>query len=314
MNWGELKSSVRALMDELSARGALLPNIKVADILMKLKYFINPVLYELAQTTGRLAAVQYVTLNPVLNTLTYDTSSIKKHLPGIDWSFELAGAKACFFECNGPATVTIDEKIAGVWNNLETINITSTVTALTEYRRLITASDPANTIRLRFTGDYAYDFRNYILYPYTWPTAADVQQHRPYFEVALASDYLKLNAVLAKRDTRQYVSFNQYTVRESDGKLVVDRYLAPLELLVQYWRKPVGPAFTGVDTTDDLLTIDATDEAVHLVPLGVAAKVLLSEKDETAGMILQNLYEAGKVQLVGTGGPYAGTIVSKSEW
>ena len=314
MNWGELKSSVRALIDELSSRGALLPNIKVADILMKLKYFINPVLYELAQTTGRLAAVQYVTLNPVLNTLAYDTSSIKKHLPGIDWSFELAGAKACFFECNGPATVTLDEKIAGVWNNLETIDITSTVTALTEYRRLITASDPANTVRLRFTGDYAYDFRNYILYPYAWPTAAAVQQHRPYFEFALASDYLKLNTVLAKSDTRQYVSFNQYTVRDSDGKLVVNRYLAPLELLVQYWRKPVMPAFTGVDTTDDLLTIDATDEAVNLVPLGVAAKVLLSEKNETAGMILQNLFEAGKAQLVGKDGSYAGTIVSKSEW
>ena len=314
MNWGELKSSVRSLMDELSSRGALLPNIKVADILMKLKYFINPVLYELAQTTGRLAAVQSVTLNPVLNTLTYDTSSIKKHLPGVDRSFELAGAKACFFECNGPATVTIDEKIAGVWNNLETINILSTVTALTEYRRLITASNPAHTIRLRFTGDYAYDFRNYILYPYTWPTAADVQQHRPYFEFALASDYLKLNTVLAKSDTRQYVSFNQYTVRASDGKLVVNRYLAPLELLVQYWRKPVVPAFTGVDATDDLLTIDAIDEAVNLVPLGVAAKVLLSEKNETAGMILQNLFEAGKAQLVGKDGSYAGTIVSKSEW
>ena len=314
MNWGELKSSVRALLDELSSRGALLPTIKVADILMKLKYFLNPVLYELAQTTGRLAAVQSVTLNPVLNTLTYDTSSIKKHLPGVDRSFELAGAKACFFECNGPATVTIDEKIAGVWNNLETINILSTVTALTEYRRLITASNPAHTIRLRFTGDYAYDFRNYILYPYTWPTAADVQQHRPYFEFALASDYLKLNTVLAKSDTRQYVSFNQYTVRASDGKLVVNRYLAPLELLVQYWRKPVVPAFTGVDATDDLLTIDAIDEAVNLVPLGVAAKVLLSEKNETAGMILQNLFEAGKAQLVGKDGSYAGTIVSKSEW
>ena len=304
---------MRALMDELSSRGALLANIKVADILFKAKYFVNPVLYDLASTTAKLAKTQSYILNPLCNALNQDTSSMKKHLPGVDASYEVVGAQSCFFECSGPATVTIDENINGVWTNLSTITIDATVTTLTEYRRLITASSLLNSVRLNFSGAYAYDYRNYILYPYTFMDEASVQQSRPAFEFDLPTDFLKLNQWLAKSDARQYKPYSNVTMLATK-KFAINRYEAPLELQLVYWRKPTLLTFTGVDATDDAQVLDCTEDSSMIVALGVASKCLLSEKDETAGIVLRNDFEASKSNLVGNDTSYAGNIITTTEW
>lgn len=313
MQWIEVKNQIRALMDELSSRGAILAGIKVADILLKARYFVNPVLYDLATTTAKLAKTKNYTLNPLMNLLNQDTSTIKKHLPGIDVAYELVGAKSCFFECSGPATVTIDEKINGVWTNLQTITISSSVTTLTEYKRLITASSSTNSIRLNFSGLYAYDYRNYILYPYTFPTETDIQQHRPSFEFNLPTDFLKLNQWLAKSESRQYKPYSNVTMLPTK-KFAINRYESPLELQLVYWRKPTLLTFTGVDAVDDIQELDCTEDAAQIVFLGVASRCLISEKDETAGIVIRNDYEAAKSGLPGNDTGYSGNLVTNVEW
>jgi len=313
LQWIDIKNQIRASMDELTSRGVLLANIKVADILAKSKHFINPILFDLASTTAKLAKTQNYTLNPLCNLLSQDTSSIKKHLPGVDVPYELVGAKACFFECSGPATVTIDEKIDGVWTNIETITILASTTNLTEYKRLISTSSPTNSIRLNFSGNFSYDYRNYILYPYDFPDEASIQQHRPAFEFDLPSDYLMLDQWMAKSDARQYRPYSNVSMLPT-RRFAINRYEAPLELQLVYWRKPTLLTFTGVDTVDDIQVLDCTEDAAQIVSLGVTASCLISEKDETGGMVIRNMYEVAKATLPGNDDFYAANFVVNSEW
>lgn len=51
-----------------------------------------------------------------------------------------------------------------------------------------------------------------------------------------------------------------------------------------------------------------------LVALGVASKCLISEKDETAGIVLRNDYEATKASLPGNDSGFSGSIVTHVEW
>ncbi|MHB8916536.1 MAG: hypothetical protein ACYC4H_00800 [Desulfocucumaceae bacterium] len=314
ITYGELKSQVRSLMDEYSSRGTLLPTTKVADLLNKISFFVNPILFDLANTTGKLAAVKTTPLNPVYNSTSQDTSSIKQHLPGTDFSITLTNALSCFFECIGPATVVIEQSAdSGVtYTAIETISIASSVVEFTEYRRLITPGASTNVIRLRFTGSYVYSFRNYVLYPYTWTTAADVQQHRPWFIFDLPTNWLTKNRIMVRKDTRQYVplSSGDYSISE-DKKFNVNRFIAPADIQILYWRKPtlIVPA-----TVADSDILDTTDEAAQVMYLGVASLALISEKDETAGIVARNDYELKKTFLTGNDGSYSGSIVSAMEW
>jgi len=316
MNWLEVKNQMRASLDELSSRGAIIPNVKVADILAKAKYFVNPIIYDLASTTGRLAKSQSYIVNPLCNSLSYDTSSIKQHLPGTDFSITLTNARATFFEAGYPGEIVIEESAdnGATYTEIETINVPSTVTAFAEYKRLIFPSLSTNLVRLRFTGDYVYSFRNYILYPYSWPTEADVQQHRSSFEFDLPSDYLMLDQWMAKYDARQYRPYSNVTMLPTK-KFAVNRYEGPLELQLVYWRKPNLLVFTGIDATDDAQELDCTEDASQIVALGIAAKCFLSEKDETAGMVMQNLYEVSKATLPGNDNFYAANfVINNNEW
>lgn len=298
MNYGELKAKVLKLIDEYSSRGTVLSKNKTADILYKIQGLVNSIQMDLASTYAKLPAIYKIVQNPVENELLKDTSTIKNHLPGEDFTVERQGARSVFFESTGPAEIHIEEYVNGAWNTLETISIPASQITFQEYRRLINPSDTNNNVRLRFSGDYVYQFRNYHLYGVTWPDQDSVQQWRPYFLYDLPSDFLKLNYVEVRRQTRQYTSFQDFHLR-SDNKIAFNRYVAPAEFLVHYFRKPVSLTFTGDDAVDDAQTIDALDEAAEIMPLAVAGEVLLSEKDETRGAFLLNMYEARKANLPG---------------
>lgn len=311
MNWVELKYATRAAINELSSRGTILPVTKVADLEKQLKYFINPLLFELASTTGKLAATKSYVLNPVDNALGMDTSAIKL-FSGTDFIVEQIGARAYWFECTGPATVYVEEQRGGVWLNLETIT-TQAGDEFSEHKGLIAPQNTANKVRLRFSGTVPYSFRNYKLYGYPWTAADQIQQNRPDFRFDAPADFLKLNQMMIRRDARQFVPFNDYKWQEPDC-FWVNRYYGAIEIVMKYWRKPTVLAWTEPEDIDPAATIDATADAVQILPLGLAAKAMIAAKDETSGMVLQNLWEAAKAQLPGNDGNYAGAIVPRTEW
>lgn len=310
MNYGQIKSKVLKLLDEIGTSGSFKTT---GDVLAKIPEFTYDAMMDLAATTAKIAAVQYITHNPVCNELAKDTSSVKKHYPGIDFSVELAGAQAAYFECSGPATVYIEEFSNGGWITLEQIDIAVTAQTMQEFKRLITASSSTNNIRLRFAGDNLYDFRNYILYPYAFPSQDAVQVHKPYFEYAFNADFLKFDKVMIKRDSRQYVPLTDYILRP-DKKIAVNRYLAPAELLIHYWRKPTELTITGNTTTDEAQELDIAEDAALIIPFYVAGMIANSEDNTTKGLVMLNQYEAKKVNLVGNDSGYSGAISSVYGW
>ena len=109
VTYGQIRSSALKLLDEWSSRGALQAANKTADYGYKIQQIVNESIYELASTNAKLPATFLIAHNPVKNTLADDTSSLRQHLPGVDFSITLLNAKACFFEAIYPATVVIEQ-------------------------------------------------------------------------------------------------------------------------------------------------------------------------------------------------------------
>lgn len=311
MIYKELVDATLKLIDEYSSRGVVTAAIKTADIRAKIPDAVNQICMDLATTTGKLAKEWQIINYPVLNDSSKDTSSIKNHIPGTDdYIATLTGARAYFLEVSGHYDIVIEESISGVWTEL--VELTPTVgsepTTFTELKGLLTPSSLTNSVRMRCTGDYIYPYRNHILYPYTFPTADDVQQNRPFFLYDLPADWLKLNNVMIRKDTRQWTSFAEYKV--TSEQFGFNRY-ATGEILVNYWRKPtaIAVADTTNPTTAELAQIiDATTDAAQVTPLGVAGMVTVKDDPAMSSYFL-NLYESRKFQLVQNDGSYGVTAV-----
>lgn len=197
---------------------------------------------------------------------------------------------------------------------LQTITI-ATTTVFTEYKRLITPTLPTNWVRLRFTGDYVYDFRNYVLYDVTWPSEADIQQHRPIFEIALPADFFTLNEAFIKNDGRQNIPLNSGYFITPDKKFCFDSYLVnPAEIIVNYWRRPNLLTFTGVDATDEAQTIDLTDDAAIIIPWNVAGEIFKSEQMMGPGGYLINQFMVKRDSLISNKSNYSSTILNVNNW
>ena len=312
MNYKELKEHTLQLLNKYSTRGKELAPTKTADIRLKIENFINTELMDLATTTGKLRASKTYVIKPIYNELSRDTSSIKTHLPGQDFAIELPGAKSYFFEVQGPATVTVDEFADGVWVNLETIAIAETVPEFTEYKGLITASSDTCRVRLNFSGNYIYNYRYYVLYPYTFPAEEDVQQHRPFFLYDLPADYLDTENVMIRRDQRQWVPCVGYILDIANRRIGLNRYQEG-EVILNYYREPVLIAITGVDEVDDAQIIDATPDGAYALALGVASLVT-AKNDPAASAYFNNLFEVKKANMLSGEGMYTQAIISVNGW
>ncbi len=312
MDYGQLQTQVLQLLNKYSTRGKELAPSKTADIRLKIESFINTELIDLATTTGKLRASKTYVVKPVYNELSRDTSSIKTHLPGTDFAIELTGAKSYFFEAQGPAAVTVDEYIDGEWVNLEAITIIETKPEFTEYKGLITPSSDTNRVRLNFSGDYVYNYRYYVLYPYTFPAAEEVQQHRPHFLFDLPDDYLSVENVMIRRDKMQWVPNINHILDLANHKIGLNRHQEG-EVILNYYRKPVLIALTGIEEVDNAQAIDTTPDGAYALALGVASLVT-AKNDPATSAYLNNLYEVKKANMLDNESNYTQAIISVNGW
>lgn len=312
ITYGQIKDTTLQLLDEYSSRGAVLSATKTADYNLKIQSFTNSTIYDLASTTAKIPAVFHVVHNPIKNKLSDDTSTMKVHLPGQDFSISLKNAQSTFFETTGPATVVIEESYNGTtFSPLETIDVPASQVSFAEYKRLIFPSSPSNIVRLRFTGNYIYNFRNYILYQYSWPTEADIPQHRPYSEYPLPADFFDIDSVFIKKDIR--IPYLNYVLTQ-DKKIAVRTYEPPMELEVNYWRRPNLLTFTGTDDIDDAQVIDLDDDAAIIIPWFVAGDILNSEQLLKEGKQRLEQAEIKRRNLIKNKSNYGQTIINVTGW
>ena len=313
VNYGQIRSSVLKLLDEFSSRGALQAANKTADYGFKIQQLVNESIMELASTTAKLPKTLLIPHNPIKNALSDDTSSIKQHLPGTEFSISLQNAKSCFFEVARFGEIVLEESSDGVnYATIETITVPSTIEGFAEYKRLITPTLPTNTVRLRFTGDSVYSFRNYVLYQYSFPTAADVQQHRPFFIYDPPADFLDLNYVEIKRDARQYIPYSNM-IKTPENQLVLNAFESPSEFLVHYWRKPNLLTFTDVAVTDDAMLIDLRDDAALIIAYNAAGTIQNSEEDGRGDRNLKK-YTEKRMNLISSTASHVSSLANSYSW
>ena len=109
VNYGQIRSATLKLLDEYSSRGSLQAANKTADYNFKIQTLVNESIMELASTNAKLPKTFLIAHNPIKNTLSDDTSTLRQYLPGSDYSITLVNAKACFFEASYPAEIVIEE-------------------------------------------------------------------------------------------------------------------------------------------------------------------------------------------------------------
>ena len=306
MNYNGVQTAVLKLLDEYSRKGNPAAPSKTVDYRIKIPEATNSILMNLAGTTGKLPAEWEIINFPVLNESTRDTSKLQNHIPGTDDIIAtLPGARSYFLEVSGHYHVVIEEKIDDWWDVLADLQPIpgNEPTTFTEVKGLLTPSSTTNAVRIRLTGNYVYPYRHQILYPYSFPSAAEVQQNRAWFEQPLPADWLKFNNAMIRRDIRQWVPFAEYKLTPTH--FAYNRY-ATGEIIVNYWRKP--KAIVVVDprnpTADELAqVIDAMPDATEIVPLGVAGTILVGDDNNASSYLLQ-LYNNGKFELTQNEGNY----------
>ena len=306
MNYRALVDTVLQLLDEYSRKGNPAAPSKTVDYRLKIPEATNAILMNLASTTGKIPAEWEIINNPVLNESTRDTSKLQNHIPGTDDIIAtLPGARSYFLEVTGHYDIVIEEQVSGTWRTLVELAPTpgNEPTAFVEVKGLLTPSSPTNAVRIRLTGNYVYPYRHHILYPYSYPTAEEVQQNRAWFEYPLPADWLKFNNVMIRRDIRQWVPFAEYKITPTH--FAYNRY-ATGEIIVNYWRRP--KAIVVVDpknpTAEELAqVIDAMPDATEIVPLGVAGTILVGDDNNASSYLLQ-LYNNGKFELTQNEGNY----------
>lgn len=283
MNLLEAKQRALSLMAEYSVDGVLTPDGDNADYLNRMNRFADVAQKEIAQVK-KIHAVYSISNNPIKPQQGLLSGfDLKQHLPGTDIIDTYTGSKAYYFEVDNVADVYIEENINGVWTNLVTIN--NTVKGqFTAYKGLISASNVANQIRLRFSGSYVYNLRNKALFEYSFPTANDVPIYRPYVKYDMPSDFMELNKVIQQTDPRSYKEMIAY---HWEGKRTfVLNYYELGSFDVHYYKYPT----TITSTTADTYEFEVDTEAQEAIPFFLASKTIFDE-NQTLAIQLLNEYQ-----------------------
>lgn len=289
MNLKQIKDLALKIMDDYSQNGVVVSEGENADILNKMTDFANDALSQLAKY-DRIPAEFSISNHPPDNLLgKYEPFEVDK-FTGTDLIYSATGAKSYYFQVDGPCTVYIEEETAeDTWVVLDTITVPDNTKQYIEYKGLINASSPENKVRLRFTGNYPFTVRYKALYAYSFPSADDVPSYEPFVSFDLPNDFWKRNKVIYQTDLQPYENFADYKIK--NNKFIVNRFYEG-NFIIHYWKRPTK-------LSDDADVPEISEENHYLIAQYVAAMVLISQREFSAGGLLLNKFEAGKEEIIG---------------
>lgn len=301
MNVGEIYTRVIGLIDEYSANGELRTTAEDnIDYRLKFNRILDMIQKDMASVV-RIAGTYSKTQFLIDNQLGKEKFDTYQYI-STDTSYEAIGSLAYYFEVDGESVIYIEEETADdVWTILETINVPSAVTEMTAYKDLITASNVANNIRIRFSGDYPYQYCNVALYANTFKAASNIQPYELYIKYNMPDDFYQLDKITFRNF--EYLDYNNNFTDfywENPTTLFV-RYDFKGKLEIRYWKVPDTILSSSTSPTDyDSTNLEVLETAQEVMVYGVAGNLLITENDKR-GLATQfiNLYESHKANLVG---------------
>lgn len=309
MNLGEAKEKAFKLIKKYSDAGEIIDATDEAhqDYLLRMNDLADDAQQEIARFI-KIPAVYSITQWPDDNLLGLTAFDMERYEPGTDLIKAGTGAKAYYFEVDRPATVHIEEEIAGVWTNLTTVTVTG-ITKFTAYKANITPSDSENSVRMRFTGTYPYTVRNRALFKYSYATDGDVPAYKPFVPYTLPTDFMEFDKIMRWYDQRQYELFTG-DYRYTGKKTIEINWFINGQLDIHYFKLPA----TIDATTLDSYEFEIDQNAQNLIPYYIAAHLIMHEK-QNIGVFLKQQYDNKLVNLSSLQTPYQeGEIVISNGW
>lgn len=290
MDLGDAKTKAIQYIREYSNNGTIIGAADNADYTLSANTYANSAQIDLAKVKKIPASKQITQINipnQLGNNQGYD---LQKHFDADLTDTQAAGSKAYYFEVDRQATVYIEESINGVWTILKNIVIPSTVIEFTAYKGLITPSNTANMVRIRFSGLYLYGIRNRCLYAYTFPTDADVPDYKPYVKYTMPADFMELDEVTQITDPKIYDQMADYYWEGIRTFVVNSSYSGSFD--IHYWKYPVAIDASTIDT----YTFEIDPDVAELIPFYIGGHMMIEEKPNVAIQLL-NEYELRKSRL-----------------
>lgn len=272
--------NARALIDDYNDDGVIIAPDDVASLETNGMRFVNMGLGEIYAKSRNYETFK-ITRKPVPNLLGSATYFNILEFIGEDASYQALGAKAYYFEVDNDAIVYVEEYIGSVWTLLSTIDTTGT-TELTAFKGLITPSDSANMIRLRFSGTTFYRYKNIAMFSYPFKLA-DIPDYRAWVKYTLPTNVGDIKKVVTEYPTRQYSNDSNFKL-EGFNDLYIN-YFYDGEIRIIY--SPIPETLT--DATD-IIPIN-NPIALQFLNYYVAAKIALTEAPDIANFLEQKSNE-----------------------
>lgn len=276
MNLGEAKNKAIKLIDEYSNKGVLITSTKNIDYLNRMNQFADMAQREISMYKLINAEID-ITQKPIINLLG-DQMKLYTHYDQ-DLIFGGVGGKSYYMEVDNLADIYIEEQTAvNVWTELAHI-INTVKGKFTTFTGLLTPSLITNSMRIRFSGSYIYNFRNIALYQYTFPTVADIPAYSPVRRYSMQPDYYKLNKIVAEYDRLQYIEIENFKWEGRNVLVLPSTFEGSLKIL--YFRYPTKIT----DDTLDSVEFEIDQEAQELIPLYIAQAVIKVENPSISSII-----------------------------
>ena len=287
MNWGEIKLAALKKIDP--AITSLTPTRNTKDYLNAIIPAANRGLFDLS-TAGKYIVKEFCINIPENPNLLSGAQKTMQHI-NTDISYEAEGARAYYFETTGPARVDI--YLDGTLALSKEIEAHSAF----EVMKGIIPNTEEKTVKIVFSGDYPYQFRNVALYNITFQSEEDVWDASPIRRINLRDalqDFYKLvtTDVVYEKDG-EYLKFKDYDW-EGDSTLILDG-LKQGNYKIHYFAYPKEIT----SQTEDDYELELDPEVASLLPVYIAAE-LYEDDDSSMAYYIREQYEAAKQRLVPT--------------
>jgi len=274
----DIFETARALLDELTDDGTLIPDIDVIDLQKKAIRFINTSQRELYKQ-GEIFAEFEVAHTPYKNILG-SMFKTEEHTDE-DIIYEVDNAKSYCFEVDNGCTVYIEE-LDGAWEVINTITVPETIKGFTMFKGSIVST---NRVRIRFSGDYFFRVRNIALFTIPF-REEDIPTYKPFVGIELPDNFASVSQVLTEQGSTQEV---EKMYRWEGRRTLVLNYSFDGNLKITY--KPIPTKITDIE---DILEVD--DLRAGIIPYYVASKLALYEKPD-AVQYFESLYQEERRRL-----------------
>jgi len=191
--------------------------------------------------------------------------SVKEHDTDDETEISSTLGKAYYFEIDNPCTVYIEDYTT-TWNTLVTITDT-TATDFTAYKGVLTNTPGATKTRIRFSGDYYYNYRNVAIYDKTFEEESKVPNYGEYVKYSMPSDFSSISQIIDE-DT-DYEQLTDYHWEGKGDLYVPYSYTGNIKIVY----RPVPSALSDADSVMQI------DDVIcnSILPYGLAREILATE-------------------------------------